>query len=566
VRILEPELTALQFPLDSEADDLAAGSRIISRGLFYKKTVSKEFTLINTIDDITAISMTWGTVSGSSSLVTMDKLLHIKDSSGLYKIADIRYLQFHEVLGPMMTLRAAPQVTLKWTGKYLYFYGTETEVRPLVKRQLIFEKPGKKPFTVKVVAVQKLASILGKRKMLRMITLDKKVSYSLFPNIKPTVDVYGNLVPADQGKSEKETVLGNGDNRKKFQSFKLPKAPLTYHLQSAETPPEVPELKVYVDDRLWTQVPVFFNRGPKEEIYIVREDADGSSWVQFGDGKTGARLPSGIDNVTAVYRTGSAAYGALKAGTKPQCGGKVERLDKVHMPLDASGGAKAETGDNARQAAPGKTQGLGRLVSLKDFESEARAVPGVDKAFAAWEVSAKESAVRLTLLMESGRSGEFTQVSTLLNKYNICRGPQRFPVTVVQGKRSYIYLHAEFAMDPSYKEKKVKEAIKEALGVCGAELDGIDGEDGLFGSRRRRFGQNAYASRINGVIDNVEGVLWTRVKALQTLGVSDKPASLSVPATPGYSAVLVCDNLRILCLYKTHLKLSVAKEDTARRC
>jgi hypothetical protein len=26
---------------------------------------------------------------------------------------------------------------------------------------------------------------------------------------------------------------------------------------------------------------------------VVREDADGKSFVQFGDGRTGARLPSG---------------------------------------------------------------------------------------------------------------------------------------------------------------------------------------------------------------------------------------------------------------------------------
>jgi len=566
VRILEPELSALEFPLDSQVDDLAVGSQIITRGLFYKSTVSKEFTLINIIDKITAISMTWGTVSGSSSLVTMKNSLSTTESSDTYNVADIRYFQFHEVLGPMLTLCAAPQVTPQLRGKYLYFHGTEAEVRPLEKRQLIFEKPGETPITANVAAVQKLAAVLDKRKMLRMVTLDTEVAYSYFPNEKAIVDVYGNLVSADQGKSENETVLGNGDNREKFQSFKLPKAPLTYHLQSAETPPEVPELEVYVDDRLWTQVPVFFNRGPKEEIYIVREDADGNSWVQFGDGKTGARLPSGIDNVTAVYRTGTGAYGTLKEGTKPQAGGKVERLDKVHMPLAASGGAEAEKGDNARETAPGKTQGLGRLVSLKDYESEAQAIAGVSKAFAAWEVSAKESTVRLTLLMESGRSSEFTEVSAILNKYNICRGPQRFPVTVVQGKRSYIYIHAEYALDPSYKVKKVEAAIKEALGVYGAELDGIDGEDGLFGSRRRRFGQNAYVSRIKGVINNVEGVLWARVKALETLGDADEPALLSTPAAPGYSAVLSCSDLRIFCLYKTHLKLSVAKEDTAGRC
>lgn len=564
VRILEPELSALEFPLDSQVDDLAVGSRIITRGLFYKSTVSKEFTLINTIDAITAISMTWGTVGGSSSLVTLDNFLSTTDSSGSYNVADIRYLQFHEVLSPMLTLCAAPQVTPRQRGEYLYFHGTESEVRPLEKRQLIFEKPGETPFTAKVVDLRKLPQALDKRKMLRMVTLDKEVAYSYFPNEQAIVDVYGNLVPANQGKSENETVLGNGDNRETFQSFKLPKAPLTYHIQAGETPPEVPELKVYVDNRLWTQVPVFFNRGPKEEIYIVREDADGNSWVQFGDGKTGARLPSGIDNVTAAYRTGTGAYGTLKEGTKPQAGGKVERLDKVHMPLPASGGAEAEKGDNAREAAPGKTQALGRLVSLKDFESEALAIPGVSKAFAAWEVSRKQSAVLMTLLMETGRSAEFETVRDILNRYNICRGPQRFPVSVIEARRSYIYIHAQFALDPSFKEDKVKDAVKTALGVSGEESHGIDGKDGLFGSRVRRFGQDAYASRIEGIINNVDGVVRAKVNALESLGEADDPANLSPPTAPGFINALPCDNLHILCLYKTHLKLSIAREEAGR--
>ena len=59
-----------------------------------------------------------------------------------------------------------------------------------------------------------------------------------------------------------------------FQTFKLPKAPLTYFNSAGETPPEVPELQIYVAGRRWTRVPSMFGRGAKEEIYIVREDAD----------------------------------------------------------------------------------------------------------------------------------------------------------------------------------------------------------------------------------------------------------------------------------------------------
>lgn len=568
VRIVEPRLAPKDFPLDSEVDDLPLGSRLIIQGLFYGSSVSvrKEYTLTRTIADITSASMTWGTVSGATSLVTLDDYLTISDASGIYYYADIRYLQFHEVTGPMMEVRACPKETSPQSGKDLYFQGTEAETLLLENRRLMFEKPGQDPFTATVLSVQSLTADVAEREHLRRITLDRDVSYGDFPNEGPTVDVYGNLADADQGKTGKEVVLGNGDHRQEFQSFKLPKAPLTYHNRAGETPPEVPELSIYVNDRLWEQVPVFFGREMAEEIYIVREDEEGNSWVQFGDGKTGARLPSGIGNITAVFRTGIGAYGALKEGSKPQPGGKVERLDKVYMPEPSSGGDQPESGDNAREAAPGKTQALGRLVSLKDFESETLAVAGVSKAFAAWDVSEEQSAVELTVLMETGRFGEFQSVRSILNKYNICRGPQRFPITIVPGARNYIHIHAEFALDPSFKEDKVKEAIKVALGVTGEESSGIDGTEGLFGSRVRRFGQKAYASRIEGFLKNVEGVIWAKVKALESLGVGDDPAALSIPAVPSYADALACDKRHILCLYSSHLELSVSKEDTARRC
>ncbi len=51
-----------------------------------------------------------------------------------------------------------------------------------------------------------------------------------FDESAPTVTVFGNLVDASQGKAEREAVLGNGDQRQVWQTFALPKSPLTYFL------------------------------------------------------------------------------------------------------------------------------------------------------------------------------------------------------------------------------------------------------------------------------------------------------------------------------------------------
>jgi predicted phage baseplate assembly protein len=353
--------------------------------------------------------------------------------------------------------------------------------------------------------------------------------------------------------------LGNGDSRQKFQTFKLPKSPLTYHNLPGETPPEVPELQIYVNDRLWKRVPTLFNHKPDEEIYIVREDSNGDSWVQFGDGKTGKQLPSGLKNVIAKYRTGIGAYGPLKPDTKVQASGRLDKLDKIHLPGIVTGGAKPESGENAREAAPGKIQSLDRLVSLQDFESETLAIPGVSKALAAWELVDNLPNVVITVLMETGRDLEFSEVAKILSHYNRCRGSQRFPIDVRKGDRNYVYIAANVAFNPTFRQELVSKAIHSALGITGEN-------DGLFSLKNRRFGQKEYANRIAGTIQNVEGVLWVEVTGLISLGTADEPdkINLSKPIKPNPN--ISCTTQQILSLYPSHLKLNPVSTPSSNPC
>lgn len=581
-------LKEIDMPLAQELNDLATGNKIICQGYFaFSNSIpftffdyilfafynGIPFTLVKEIKSLRADANVWGNLSGFSTVLTLNsRLITNNDLATSLPLTDIRRLEFHEVKSPVMTLRAAS----KWddgafnTDTPLNFFGTYEQVLALSDRTLILQR-NEATQTVKVTNSTSSFSLTNRDKVnpwLWSVTLNPTPIYQQedFDEQYPKVTVYGNLVEANQGKTEQEAVLGNGDSRQLFQTFKLPKSPLTYFNSNSETPPEVPELQIYVSDRLWQRVSSLFNRKPSEEIYIVREDANGDSWVQFGDGKTGARLPSGLNNVVAKYRTGIGAFGAIKTDTTVQ-GGKLDRLDKIWLPGIATGGEPPEIGDKARDAAPGKIQSLGRLVSLKDFESETLAISGVYKVSATWELIHQIPTVVLTVLIERGREKEIDEIRQILNTYNRCRGAQRFSIHVRPGKLQYIYLDVTVGINPTFREELIKKAVKAALGVMGEEGNGIDGSAGLFGIRQRQFGQPEYATRIAGTIQNIEGIVWVKVNYFDSLGLTENPSDLSVPSPKQSSPVVACNSDEILSLYKEpHLQLSLTATVSKEVC
>jgi len=555
-----PELAVNSMPLDTEVDDLSVGSTLLIQ-LQLSSTiagVASEHFFERTINKVYQTSLTWGAVTAGTTLVELNSGIGSGDS--IY--TDIRTIEFLEVIGAKFRLQSAYQEASTTSLTKLLYFGNSQTYKQLDKRSLAFVKAdGTNQFLT--VSIDKIPIDDGdslKLSPLFFTEFSQDFSIKDFPLLaEPKVTVYGNLVEANQGKTEKEAVLGNGDSRQKFQTFKLPKSPLTYHNLPGETPPEVPELQIYVNDRLWKRVPTLFNHKPDEEIYIVREDSNGDSWVQFGDGKTGKQLPSGLKNVIAKYRTGIGAYGPLKPDTKVQASDRLDKLDKIDLPGIVTGGAKPESGENAREAAPGKIQSLDRLVSLQDFESETLAIPGVSKALAAWELVDNLPNVVITVLMETGRDREFSEVAKILSHYNRCRGSQRFPIDVRKGDRNYVYIAANVAFNPTFRQELVSKAIHSALGITGEK-------DGLFSIKNRRFGQKEYANSIAGTIQNVEGVLWVEVTGFISLGTADEPGkiNLSKPIKP--NRYIPCTTQQILSLYPSHLKLNPVSTPFSNPC
>ena len=382
--------------------------------------IPKGLTVVRRITAARSAAIGFGPMSGSSTLLTLDAAVAGAMGGDLELMADVREYQVHEVTSPPLSLRQAAYFQssgFSSGANALDFFGTLAEALPLAGRRLLLQPSEGEPLELTCTSepddLVLPAGADADEPRMWTLSFDRPPSpltRADFDETEPTVTVYGNLADATQGKDERGVSLGNGDARARFQTFKLPKAPLTYLPAPGSTPPRAPELEVRVAGRLWARVDSFFGRGPAEEIYLVREDADGSSYVQFGDGETGARLPSGVKNVTARYRSGSGAFGPAKAKSTPTAGTRIEGLDRVQLPGIVTGGAEPESADGAREAAPGKVQGLGRLVSLRDFETEVLGIGGVTSAVAAWGLYDGSPTLLLRVLLQAGREAEFESV------------------------------------------------------------------------------------------------------------------------------------------------------------
>ncbi len=551
--VYSPLATPADFALHSAVDDISAGATfLISLDVIPQfGMLGHSVFVARQAISVQKATLSKGSLTGASTVIELNNLVTFGD----FERTDIRSVQIHETTAGPLTV-TAPRNPIPGPTSKLYFFGNGQDYQALDGRSLQFQRnkpaPGQADAVEQVTAAI-MPSAVGNlaHTTLRPVTLQPALQkFSIgefpfaFPKNAPPVWVYGNLATATQGKTEKPVVLGNGDSRATFLTFPVTKIPLTYLVSKSATPPEVPQLVVTVDNLEWEEVPSLISASPKDQVYIVREDSTGQSFVQFGDGETGARVPSGVGNVAVTYRSGTGAFGPLKPGATAAAAGKITVLDTISLLDEATVGAPSEDPAKARQSAPGKVQSLGRMVSLRDFETETLAIPGVSAASAAWEIVDNVPAVAITVLMDTGRAAELSTVTELLNNYNVCRGPQRFALIVLPGRRGYMFVDISIALAPAYLEQNVFPEVREALAD-------------LF-SPARGFGAREYRSRIEGVVQNIEGVLWNNVTALGSLGQSDDPSKLVLPApprSPGWGTV-PCASDTILALYPAHVSLS----------
>lgn len=316
-----------------------------------------------------------------------------------------------------------------------------------------------------------------------------------------TVRIYGNLAAATHGESVRDEVIGSGDAARVFQSFELAKAPLTYVPRPGALQGVAAELELRVDGVLWHEVPTFYGSGPDDRVYTVRIDADGETTVRFGDGVTGARLPTGRNNVRATYRYGLGRAGNVAAGAVRTLLDRPVGLRSAHNPTPTGIGVDREPPALTRANVPNTVRTFGRIVSLRDFEDSAREAAAVAKARAAWEWDGEVQAVHLTVAGDAGAEIVGDALEGLVADLDARRDPNR-KLVVRPHVPVPVQVEAVVRVHPDYLPRDVVPAARDAL-AAHLSFD------------NRQFGQAVHLSDVYRVLQDVDGVVSADVDILR---------------------------------------------------
>jgi len=320
---------------------------------------------------------------------------------------------------------------------------------------------------------------------------------------RSTVKIYGNVVRATHGETRNE-VLGSGDGSKALQPFPLRQPPLT-HLAAPTPSGAESTLEVRVNNVRWREAGNLFVLDRIDRNYITRIDDDGKTTVIFGDGEHGARLPTGVENVKAVYRSGIGRGGNVRAEQIKLPLTKPLGVKGVINPLPGSGGADKETRDQARRNAPIAVLALDRLVSVQDYADFARTFGGIAKANARRLSDGVREVVHLTI---SGVGDIPIDLTSDLYR-NLVAALKRFgdplqPLDVETSERVLVVISAKVKLLPDYVWESVNAKIRAVL---------FDN----FGFESRDIGQDVTQSEVLSLIQSVPGVDYVDLDLLDSV-------------------------------------------------
>jgi predicted phage baseplate assembly protein len=265
-------------------------------------------------------------------------------------------------------------------------------------------------------------------------------------------------------------------------------------------------LEVRVNNLLWHEAGSLPELHATDRGYITETDDASKTTVIFGNGIFGARLPTGVENVTAKYRTGIGKPGNVRAGQITLLSTKPLGVKSVVNPLQASGGADPESRDQARRNVPLAALALDRLVSVEDYEHFARTFGGIGKASAMPISDSRRQLVHLTIV--GADNAPILTTSDLYNSlFSALRqfGDPNEPLIVAVAEVLFLVISARVHLLPDFQFESVEQKIRTTLLAT-------------FSFDSRDLGQSVFQSEVISAIQNVPGVDYVELEIMGAVG------------------------------------------------
>lgn len=409
-------------------------------------------------------------------------------------ITDLRQVFIYELVEPEVTFWGY-HYSDTITGDQIYVRAPEQPQSLQPKRTLLLTDGQAPPQVVTVTDVRTDSGNFGSH---AVVTFTPALTGNLNSR---TAKFYGNVVKATHGETTSAEILGNGDAASEFQSFALKKSPVTFVPDATASRGAGNTLEIRVGSVRWDAVETLFGRTANERVYTTTINDDSEMTVRFGDGKTGARLPSGRNNVVATYRHDLGSVGNVRAHTLTTLLDRPVGLKAATNPRAAQGGAEPENQEAIRINAPNTVRTFNRVVSLRDFEDAAREYSGIAKAQATWVWDGEQQVVFLTVAGDDAAEVDGTLAADL-KAYLDARRDSNRGLRLESFRKVPITVQAMLEVDSAY----VAEAVQQ---------DAIAALKNHFAFENRALGQSVHLSDVYQALQEVEGVVAVDIDRLQ---------------------------------------------------
>jgi hypothetical protein len=312
-----------------------------------------------------------------------------------------------------------------------------------------------------------------------VLRLHDQLRYAYDPR---TVDVAANLVEATHGATiAADEPIASGDGGAPGQQASLAAKPLTNLLVDGKP---IPQLDVWLRANLaqdsllaaaslarrddgagavrWKRVDDFVSQGPFATVYAVRQEADGSATVRFGDGVHGRRLATGTNNVIARYRVGGGPNGNVERNQLTLFQRSAPGADRVRNPVAALGGAAADGLEELRVPDVHAIVSLQRVVTTADLEDYVRAWPGVAKVDVVRRPLAQRRVVSSFVVTYASGPGDAVDVGALLQAVRQA-GAAGWEITIVPARKREFEVEARLFLVPGADADQTLARARDAL-------------------------------------------------------------------------------------------------------